>query len=389
MAAHKSTALSCFASGIALCMICASPVRAAAPLEPETDYTEKLPPLGPHWTLVATGNDAYTLYDADKAKLMGTVPADFESNIAVAPDRHAFYVATTLWTRGDHGDREDFLQEYDSSTLTLTHEIAVPPRALAVFKQQDLGLSNDGRWAFLFDMTPTTRVTVVDLHADKVATTVDIPGCALSFPWKSGGFSSLCGNGGLTNVAYDGKSATITHTAPFFDANEAPVFEQSPVDPVNGVAYFITYDGRVFETKLGPNAKPAAPWGLAEAAGEPPAGRGVQELAWRPGGVQPFAYSSSQQRLYVLMHVGHYWSHKDPANDVWVINTHTHKAVARYHLPAPAVAISVSQDASPQIYAVTGGMHEPGKLTVIDAKTGKIVHDIDAGARPSTVVAGM
>ncbi|GBR08471.1 amine dehydrogenase large subunit [Acetobacter oeni] len=355
----------------------------------ETEYTEKLPVMGAHWTLVATDNNAYTLYDGDKGKILGTVPADFEANLAVSSDRHTYYVATTMWTRGDHGDREDFLQAYDARTLDLTKEIAIPARALSVFKQQSLGLSNDGHWAYVFDMTPTTRVSVVDLHSGKVATDIDIPGCALEFPWAKGGFSSLCGDGSLTNVAYDGGTPKITHSHPFFDANEAPVFEQSPSDTKNGIAYFITYDGKVFETKLGPDAQPAASWGLTEAAGMKPAGRGVQEMTWRPGGSEPFAFNAAQHRLYVLMHVGNYWTHKDPAKQVWVFDTQAHKLVNRIDLPEVARAISVSQDASPQIYAVSGSNHDAGKLIVVDTVTGKVLHSLEAGARPMSVVAGM
>lgn len=367
----------------------ATPARAADTLEPEQEYTEKLPPtMGEHWALVTT-NGSFTLYDGDKAKILGTLPGDFEANLAIAPDRKTYYVTTTMWTRGDHGEREDFLQAYDASTLALTKEISIPARALSVFKNQDLGLSNDGRWAYIFDMTPTTRVTVVDLHAGKVATNVDIPGCALEFEWAKGGFSSLCGDGGLANVAFDGGTPKVTHTPRFFDADEAPVFEQSPVDPVSGTAYFITYDGKVFETKLGPDAKPETPWDLDEAAGMKAAGRGVQELGWRPGGSEPFAVHAGTHKLYVLMHVGHYWTHKDPGHEIWVFDTQTHKRVARLPLPMPVAAISVTQDASPLIYAVSHVKHAPGKLLILDAGSGKVKHEVDASALPMTVVAGM
>lgn len=370
-------------------MLAAYGASAEAAVVAEKEYTEKLPPtMGDHWVLAAT-NQSYTLYDGDKAKLLGTLPANFEANVAVSPDRHTYYVATTMWTRFDHGDREDFLQAYDASTLTLTKEIPLPPRALAVFKNRNLGLSSDGKWAYVFDMTPTTRVTVVDLKAAKVATTIDIPGCAMEFQWAHGGFSAICGDGGLANVAFDGKKASVTHTKPFFNADEAPIFEQSPIDPVHGVAYFITYDGKVYQTTLGPNAKPDAPWGLAAAAGKPEAGRGVQELAWRPGGMEPFAVNAKQHRLYVLMHVGNYWSHKQAGAEIWVFDTQTKKLVTRLTPPKPVIAISVSQDEKPQLYAVTAENRAPADLLVMDPATGKVEHSIVAKASPMTVVAGM
>jgi len=353
-----------------------SMAHAAQPaLQAEQSDVATLPAMKPHWFLPHTGEDAFTLYDGDSAKILGTIPADFTSNLAVSHDGKTFYVATTMYERRDHGPREDFLQAYDAQTLKLAKEITLPPRALSVFKAQNMGLSPDGKWAYIFDMSPATGVTLVDLKGSKVARTVDTPGCALIFPWKSGGFSSLCGNGSLTNVAVDdGGVAKVSHTDKFFDAENDPVFEQSPIDRNEGVAFFVTYSGKVVRTELGATPKMDKVWTLSEAAGQPPAGMGVQDIAWRAGGRMPFAYQHASKRLYALMHMGTYWTHKADGNQVWVFDTTTQKLIQRIDLPEQALGIAVSQDAHPQLYV----MAEKGKGYVYDMATAKVVHVIDA-----------
>ncbi|MBS4074023.1 amine dehydrogenase [Ameyamaea chiangmaiensis] len=350
--------------------------RAAQPvLQAEQSTVATLPTMSSHWFLPATGSESYTLYNGDTAQILGTLPGDLISNAAFSPDGKTFYVAVTMWARGDHGPREDFLRAYDAHTLALVKEIELPPRALAVYKIQNMDLSQDGHWAYIFDMSPATGITVIDLKAGKVVRTVDTPGCALVFPWKSGGLSSLCGDGSLTNVAVDASGAAkVSHVAPFFDANNDPVFEQSPIDRHAGIAFFITYTGKVFETSLGATPTIGTPWTLSAAAGQPVATTGVQDVAWRPGGKEPFAYQRATRQLYALMHMGTYWTHKREGNEIWVYDTTAHTLLRRIALPADCVGIAVSQDQHPLLYALTG----EGKAFVMDAASGKVLHTIDA-----------
>jgi methylamine dehydrogenase heavy chain len=360
-----------------------APVRsvAAAPpvLQAEQSDVATLPPIAPHWVLPPTARTAYTLYDADAGRILGTIPASVEGNIALSPDRRTVYVADTIWSRGDHGTRQDLLQEYDARTLALRREITLPPRALAVYQSRDFALSADGHWAYAFNMSPATSVTIVDLPHATVARTVDIPGCALIFPWRSGGFSSLCGDGSLTNVGYDGGAQpTVTHTSPFFDANTDPIFEQGLVDRATGHALFISYSGKVYAATLGQAPVIAAPWSIQQAAGQTVAGTGVQDLAWRPGGSQPFAWNRASGHLFVLMHTGTYWTHKNAGTEVWELDPVRHALVRRIDLPAPARGIAVSADAAPLLYASA----EDGAMAVIDAHTGALRRTIEAQAGP-------
>ncbi|MBB2174964.1 amine dehydrogenase large subunit [Gluconacetobacter johannae] len=371
----------------AMLMVSAATAHADTPvLQAEQNDVATLPPVAPHWFLPATAHTAYTIYDGDAGRILGTVPASSLGNIVLSPDRKVFYVADTIWSRGDHGTRQDLLQEYDARTLKLLREIELPPRALAVYKKQDFDVSPDGRWGYVFDMSPATAVTVVDLAHASVARTVDIPGCALVFPWKAGGFSSLCGDGSLTNVGYaGGAEAKVTHTKPFFDANNDPIFEQGLVDRATGRALFVSYSGKVYATTLGQDPVIGAPWSIQQAAGQPVAGTGVQDLAWRPGGAQPFAWNRASGHLFVLMHVGTYWTHKAAGTEVWELDPVAHALVRRIDLPEPARGIAVSPDAAPLLYSTA----ENGKIATIDVRSGAVRRTIEAQAGPMFLVPDM
>jgi methylamine dehydrogenase heavy chain len=54
-------------------------------------------------------------------------------------------------------------------------------------------------------------------------------------------------------------------------------------------------------------------------------------------------------------------------SEVWVFDTAKHTLLKRFPLEKPAKGIAVSQDAAPQLYAVTG----QGDLAILDARSGK------------------
>jgi len=337
-------------------------------LQAETSDVAKLPPLGAHWLLVQTLPSGMTLFDADHGKILAGLPEDFSDNTAIAPDQKHFYVAQTLWSKGTRGTREDMLLSYDAATMDVVHETTLPPRALLVFKAQGMALSASGKRAYVFNLTPATSVTVVNLAAESAPQKIDIPGCGLVFPWQDGGFSSLCGDGSLLTVVVPENGAPrLSHGKPFFDAAADPVYESSLVDVASGKALFITFTGKVFPITLGASPVIGAPWSLQEAAGQKAAGTGVQDLAWRPGGYQVAAWHKASGRLFVLMHAGTFWTQKVPGTEVWVFDMAARKLIRRINLKVPAKGIAVSQDSSPLLYTTDAD----GNLAVIQADTGE------------------
>ena len=85
------------------------------------------------------------------------------------------------------------------------------------------------------------------------------------------------------------------------------------------------------------------------------------------GGWQVAALHRSDSHLYVLMHQGHHWTHKDAGTEVWELDAPSHRLVRRLKLGVPVNSIAVSQDAHPVLY----GVAETGTWIVIDLATGR------------------
>lgn len=359
------------------------------PLKPETSDVATLPPPGPHRFFTVSGRQGMIIFDGDSGQIEGQVPASHDSNLALAADNSRIYIAETMWTHQTRGERLDLLSIYDGKTLNLLKEINLPGRALVGEKIRDLDLNASGKRAYVYNLHPASSVIWVDLVKQAVGGTIEIPGCALVFPWHDDGFSSLCGDGSLATVLVpDNGPAKVTHTAPFFDAANDPIFDNSVVDRTTGRAVFLTYTGLIYSANLGPQPAISKPWSIQAAAGQKAAGTGVDELAWRPGGVQPFAWHKDSDRLFVLMHPGSYWSHFASGTEIWVVDLKSHTVVNRYPIRTEAggiKSIAVSQHAKPQLFLLNP---MGGGDTVVDADTGEVLRKIEYAAGGAAVVPG-
>ncbi|MFT9418745.1 amine dehydrogenase large subunit [Acetobacter sp.] len=357
----------------------AATVQAAEPvLQTEQSDVVTLKPYSPHTILVEDA--VYThnkdgrvdVVDADRGVLLGMVQAAYNPNMVLSPDASHFYVGETTWERGNRGARNDLLAEYDSQTLKLTADEKLPSRALVTPKRNDMAISADGARVYVYQMSPANAVQVVDTKEHKVTHTVEIPGCALAYAWGNAGFSSLCGDGTLSNVSVeaDGK-ASVTHSAAFFAPDKDGIFEQSPSVAKDGVTYFISYSGKVYPATLSANSVVQPAWSLQEGAGLKPASDASApfEVTWRPGGWQMSALHKDTHELYVLMHRGTFWTHKDAGTEVWVYNTDTHKRIRRMPLKVASTMVGVTQDASPLMFTTD----DNGDFFISDARTGKLL----------------
>lgn len=382
---------------LTVALLAAAPVMPAGAVDPEVSDVATLSPNGPHRFFTSGFRDAsFNIFDADSGKMEGSIPAGYVPNLAIAPDNSQFYVSETYWEHGARGKREDLLTIYDAKTLNIVKEIDLPGRALAG-KMQNMDISADGSKAYVYIMHPASSVVWVDLKKQAVGGTVEVPGCALVFPWGNAGFSSLCGDGSLATVTIpESGPAKVTHTKPFFDANKDPIYEASFVDRATGKALFLSYTGLVYPAKLGAEPSIEKPWSIQEAAGYKPAGTGVQELAWRPGGGQLAAWHKASGKLFVLMHMGNYWTHKQGGTEIWVLDTKTKKLVSRFPLqPVPTsglgnerppfyASMGVSQDDKPLLYLLNG----EGNDVVVNALTGEIIRKVEFAGGDAVMVPG-
>ena len=364
-----------------------APATPGAPiLESETSDIAKLPPAGPHRLFVATRGGGITILNGDTAKIEGTVNATGAAGFAVAPDNSRFYVSETMWTRQNRGIRQDLLSVYDGNSLKLLTEVNLPGRLIASGRVPYFNISASGNRGYVLNMQPAPSVVVVDLKANKVISEIETPGCGLIFPFRDEGFAALCADGSLANVIVDSKGkGAITHTPVFFNAEQDPVFEEGLVDRKTGRALFISYTGMVHPATLGATTTLDAPWSLQQAAGMGAATTQPQHKTWRPGGRHPFAIHTASGRLFVLMHDGKHWSQKQGGSEVWSFDTDGKTLLRRFELPTDGYALTVSQDAKPQLYVVS----QDGWFWVIDPDTGRVERNLkDLGRTGLIAVTG-
>lgn len=369
----------------ALSATLALPAAAAPPpaaLEPETSDTAVLPPPGPHrvWVADIYGGSA-RIIDGDTGDMLGTIHTASLADLASGPNQSAVYVSESIWTKGNRGTRQDMVTVYDGATLNLKTEITLPGRMYMAPRPALFALNAAGDTGFVYNMTPASSVVVVDLKGQKVARSVDTPGCALVFPWGAAGFSSLCADGALATVSLEGAEPKLSRGKPFFDAEHDPVFQESPSDPATGRTLFVTYAGQVKPVRLGASPAYEAPWSLHAGAGLKAPSLDDAELAWRPGGRLPLAMHNASGRLYVLMHMGEAWSHKKPATELWVADAASRKVLRRMQLEEPVDAVAVTQDAKPLLFL----RDRKYVLHVLDATTLQELRKVE-GAGDSTLV---
>lgn len=387
----KYRALALCAVGVTLSVQAqdATPPAKPAILEAETSDVARLTPTGPHRLLLGGGlrGSGVQIINGDSARVEAQIPVTQGANFVLDPNNRFFYVAETIWTRGNRGTRQDLLSVYDDQ-LKLVSEITLPGRLISVPKSPTFEISADGKFAYVYNMQPATSVGVVDLTARKMASVVETPGCGMVYPWGSTSFASLCADGTLAYATKQGGKYTVRHTPKFFDAENDPVFEESLVDRQTGRAFFISYTGMVYPAQLGDEVRLDAPWSLQEAAGMPRATTQSEVLAWRPGGGRFAAYHKATGRLFVLMHPDRHWTHKKAGNEIWVFDVQAHKRIARFALEKPSGLMAVTQDDKPLLYVVNGGMEGPGGLSVMDPQTGQVLRGLGGVSGSMAVVPG-
>jgi methylamine dehydrogenase heavy chain len=362
----------CLVFAVALCLgTWAQATDLPPPLPAEHLRVEPLPPSGPHWVYVydyAFDNDTDTrvhLFDGDSYRRLGQIDAGYYSSVNLSPDGQTTVVATTYFSRGSRGTRTDLVEFHDNTTLAPAREIVLPSkRAMTLPSLFNVTYSDDGHFVYVAYVTPAASFGVLDPRQGTVLSEIDTAGCVLVIPSGPSRVSSICESGRLLTVTLDavGHESSRAMSEPFFDADKDPVFVQGiPMD--QGFA-FLSFLGEVHEVNFAGAAPAFAPtWPLVG-----PAEKGH----WRPGGSQVGAIHRGLHRLYVPMHVGVEGSHKVGGTEIWVFDTHTHQRLARWPLGTlgPVLAVQVSQDAHPLLFAAT----ESSSVAVFDALTGRVKH---------------
>ena len=204
-----------FAKLLPIVLLGAALAHAELPVEP-IGVIRTLPvPYPAHWVLVHDGaflhmsDGKVIVLDADAttqpAQYKGMINNAFMGQFAIAAKRRELLVAETFFARGQRGERTDVLTIYDQAKLAPVGEVVLPggKRFSGMPERHGLQLIDDERLALVFNLTPATSVSVVDLEQRTLLGELPIPGCALIYPTGKRGFSSLCGDGAMLSLQLD------------------------------------------------------------------------------------------------------------------------------------------------------------------------------------------
>ena len=367
---------SCVMRAALLSLATCTPLLAAAPppLPAEHLTVTTLPPNTPHRIYVV--DDAFVneidgrvhLFDGDTFRRLGQIDAGFNPAFNLSPDGKTSVVSTTYFARGSHGARTDVVEFTDNSTLSVTHEIVLPSkRAMTLPTYFNVGYSNDGHFLYVSYVTPAASFGVLDPAKGTVLDEIDTAGCVLVIPSGPNRVSTICESGRLLTVTLDaqGHEASRAMSDKFFDPDTDPIFVQGV--PITDGYAFLSFLGEVHEVNFsGPQPVFQKPWSLLGAADK--------AQNWRPGGMQVGAVHRKLGKLFVAMHRGGEGTHKDGGTEIWVFDMKTHQRVARWPVASqklsPVVAIQVSQDDAPIVFAAT----DKADVAVFDALTGQLRH---------------
>jgi methylamine dehydrogenase heavy chain len=308
-------------------------LAARADLAPEPiGRSEVLPAPGPHWIWAS---DAVTrrigLVDLESGRLLGIVNGGWGLTVGLFTGSGQVLVPETHYSRGSRGQRTDVVTAYDPTSLAPSHEVVIPAkRAINPLHTGNAALSDDDRFLAVFNMTPATSLSIVDLEHQAFAGEIETPGCSLVYGAGSRRFVMLCADGALLSVDFDDQGNAIRkqRSEPFFDVDADPVTEKAVRR--GGTWYFVSFEGMVHEVDVSA-AEPrfAEPWSLfgeAERAGR-----------WRVGGRQPLAVHRQTGRLFALVHQGGPDTHKEPGHEAWVYDLARRERVQRIELRNPGL----------------------------------------------------
>ena len=391
----------------ALLGLAAGAAGAELPTEP-IGRVETLPqPPRPHWVWVSDVLlQRSALLDLDEGVFLGMISTGFLSPAAVFPrERDEFYLPETYYSRGSRGERSDVVTIYDTRSIAPVGEVSIPPkRAINVLASGNAALSDDDRFLAIFNMTPATSLSIVDVEQRRFVGEIQTPGCSLVFAAGTRRFFSICADGGILTLTLDdaGRQVSAARAEPFFDPQTDPVTEKAV--RFRDTWLFVSFEGHVYPVDVaGDSVAPRERWSLLSDA--------ERADSWRIGGIQHLAVNARTERLYSLMHQGGPHTHKEPGSELWVYDLGTRKRLERMPLSHPGLAllsetiefgrdwpapldglwdwmldhvvpspgihqVAVTPDAKPLL--VTGSQ-QGGSVAVYDAQSGELLRRVSSG----------
>ncbi len=343
---------------------------------------------GDHWVWFAGGGRA-SLMDAGSSKYLGNFAVGGQALPEFSPDGRFIYTPETFWSRGTRGTRTDIVTVFDASTLLPVDEIAIPAKRVQMLSPIGaVELSDDGRFLAVYNLTPATSLSIIDMNRRSLTGEYDIPGCSLVYGAGARRFVSLCTDGAVLTLSIDdeGREVGKARKEGFLDPELDPVTERA-------VRYgdewlFVSYAGMIHPLKVGDDEIAFnARWSLFT----------PEDHAdnWHIAGTQHLAVDRERGELFALVH--QIESQDEPishdGSEVWVYDIAQQRRTRRIPLRDPAIAtdapaggykaIEITGGEQPLLLASrAGGGPGPGggapEVLVFQASDGSFMHKINS-----------
>ena len=348
-------------------------MAAMAELPVETiPKVETLPSSYPDTWVYAHDTNFFSLLDAkvvlvdvaaENRNYKGSIPSSHFPSFIAATTRPEMYVAESIYSRRLRGEKTDLISIYDKVNLAPIGEIVLPgaKRSMIVTHKNTLQFLDNEKLLLLYNFTPSTSVSVVDIEKRAFLAEVGIGGCAMIYPSRQRSFGSLCNDNTMlvTHLDEKGMISKQERTPPFFNADTDPIFAKPAV--IDGVYYFPSFKGMVHPVDLNA-ADPGMldAWSLLQEQD--------RQENWRPGGWQIATAHEAGRRLFVLMHPeGENGTHKGGGSEVWVFDVDAKQRVDRINLKEWGVSIEVTLGEQPYLAVTNANM----ELDVYSANSGE------------------
>jgi len=333
---------------------------------------ETLPSSYPDTWVYAHDTNFFSLSDAkvvlidvaaESRNYKGSIPSSHFPSFLAATTRPEVYVAESLYSRRMRGERTDLVTIYDKVNLAPIGEVVLPgaKRGMIVTHKNTLQFLDNEKLLLVYNFTPSTSVSVVDIENRTFLAEVGIGGCVMIYPSRQRSFGSLCNDNTMlvTHLDEKGMISKQERTPAFFDADTDPIFAKPAV--IDGVYYFPSFKGMVHPVDMNA-ADPGIldAWSLLQEQD--------RQENWRPGGWQIATAHEAGGRLFVLMHPdGEDGSHKGGGTEVWVFDVNAKKRIGRIVLKEWGVSIEVTKGEHPYLAVTNGNMD----LDVYSVDTGE------------------
>jgi methylamine dehydrogenase heavy chain len=322
-------------------LLLAAVANADVPIE-EIGKSETLPqPFKASWFWASDPVlERVALVDFASNRVLGGIDGGWGITAPLFPRRtpSEFYVPETYYSRGSRGERTDLVTVYDSSTLTPTAEIVIPPkRAQNSLPVANATLTDDEQFLVVLNMTPAQSLSIVDVHARRFVDEIPTPGCSLVYATGERRIMMFCGDGALLFVTLnaDGTLRDKQRTERFFDPQQDPLIEKGV--RVGEAWYFVSFEGFLHRVNFAQDVKDTAamfpaPWSLLSSE--------EREAKWRVGGRQLLAINDANHTAYVLMHQGESDTHKSGGTHLWTFDLKAQRKTGEYALVSPGISFS-------------------------------------------------